>query len=218
MPSRVMKVRANRATYGGVSIAYSLLRSLRAMAMAPNREVPAWSDVSFLATTSANSAASHSCKLFAPETGSRTNFINGVGVNLASCIDCTRAGQSEFRTLLMPAAKLSITPKSMRSIKPKSRNTTRPSSPIRRFPSWGSAWTKPVTRSCTTQASTAISTRRRRSWRGSSDGARLGYHSRQSTRAEPSGPVNSGTHAGELTNGRNACRVANSKQFAASSW
>ena len=44
-----------------------------------------------------------------------------------------------------------------------------------RFPSCGSACTKPVTSSCTTQASTAISTNKRRSSIANSFGARLGY-------------------------------------------
>mmetsp|Transcript_115925 Transcript_115925/g.352538 ORF Transcript_115925/g.352538 Transcript_115925/m.352538 type:complete len:214 (-) Transcript_115925:746-1387(-) len=213
-----MKVRQRSATYGGVSIKYSLDIVLRAVAMDPNREVPPTSFFICFPSASANSSKEHSSYPLVTLPPSFTNFKSGVGVNRTSCITLASSNQSSFKTCRIPAAKHSMTPKSTRSISPKSRKTTRPSSPSLRLPSCGSAWTKPVTSSWTTQASTAISTKRRLSSSESADGARPGYQSKQSTRAEPSGPVYSGTQPGELTKGKKACLTANSSAFAASLW
>mmetsp|Transcript_38857 Transcript_38857/g.111622 ORF Transcript_38857/g.111622 Transcript_38857/m.111622 type:complete len:230 (-) Transcript_38857:1168-1857(-) len=215
-PSRVMKVRHRSATYGGVSITYLLESFLSAVAMAPNRETPPLSSFICFASSRANSSRSHPSSSLLP-FASLTDFNKGVGQNRTSCITLVSSSQSFESTLRIPTAKHSITPKSTRSMSPKSRKTTRPSSPSLRLPSCGSAWTKPVTNNCTTQASTAISTSFRLSSLFSSEGARLGYQSIAKTRAEPCGPVYSGSQPGELTKGKKACRTANSSKFAASS-
>mmetsp|Transcript_86270 Transcript_86270/g.272142 ORF Transcript_86270/g.272142 Transcript_86270/m.272142 type:complete len:240 (-) Transcript_86270:987-1706(-) len=215
-PSSVMKVRHMSATNGGVSIRYRSDIFLSAVAMAPKRDWPPTSSSICLPTTQANSSISQGTYCGVLETPAAKFFKIGVGAKRTSWKTLASSSQFLLSTWRIPAAQFSMTPKSTLSMRPKSRKTTRPSSPNRRLPSWGSAWTKPVTRSCTTQASTAISTRRRRSCRLSSWGARLGYHCMARTRARPGGAMSSGMQPGEVTKGRNAWRAANSSQLAIS--
>ena len=85
------------------------------------------------------------------------------------------------------------------------------------LPSCGSACTNPVYVSCATHASTAICAIVSRLFRGASrEMCFPSIHSVVSTRALPSGPVNSGYHFGARTNPSQSCLRLNSSMFRAS--
>mmetsp|Transcript_29864 Transcript_29864/g.71101 ORF Transcript_29864/g.71101 Transcript_29864/m.71101 type:complete len:227 (+) Transcript_29864:38-718(+) len=212
MPSNVTKVRVMRTTYSGVSIKYLVESRFRAAAMSPNRVCAFLSE-----PTSSPKACTNSSKVLSTQYGrvllGRRFFFTGLGTNSTTCMEQASAVQFLETTLRMPSAKPSMTLGDTRSMSPKSRKQMRPSCMYLRLPSWGSACTKPVMRSCTRQASAAKRTARCRRRSGKSLKSMPSAHSVLSTRQVPLGPVYFRTQAGAVTKPSHMCSLTKSSMF-----